>query len=70
MVVVCCSTSLVLDSFNKFVSYVAKAIGPEAKHSGGLATLSDWIASGGLCSGAASFNKKNGSKLWDYCYGM
>ena len=41
MVVVCCSTSLVLDSFNKYGLSVAIAIGPETKHSGGLATLSE-----------------------------
>ena len=41
MVVVCCSTSLVLDSFNKYGLYVAIVIEPETKHSGGLATLSE-----------------------------
>ena len=41
LVVLCYSTSLVLDSFNKYGFYVAIAIEPETKHSGGLATLSD-----------------------------
>ena len=41
LVVVCCSTSLVLDSFKKCGFYVAIAIGPKTKHGGGLATLSD-----------------------------
>ena len=40
LVVFCCSTSLVLDSFNKYGLYVAIAIRPETKHTGGLATLS------------------------------
>ena len=73
LVVLCYGTSLVLDSFNKYGFYVAIAIGPETKHSGGLAT-------GGL-KGAASFwsllsalvllvSTKNRSKLCDYCYGM
>ena len=41
MVVVCRSASLVLDSFNNYGIYVAIAIGPQTKHSGGLATLSE-----------------------------
>ena len=59
LVVVCCSTSLFLDSFNNYDFYVAIAIGPATKHSGGLHCLTDQLRrQAKRVSGVASFNKK------------